>query len=350
MIVNDDAINSGANLETPNMNAMAPGNIIFNQPLARFTSWRVGGTAEKYFRPKDLADLAATIKSIPDNEPLLFLGLGSNTLIRDGGFKGTVIHLFKCINNIHIIDDDSELESLQSNLDKDTLQENKKTGELLVSIEAGVTCAKIAKFCEKNNLVGGEFFAGIPGTMGGALAMNAGAFGSDTWSLVKKVKVINRQGEVYFRSPKDFKVGYRSIENLRSNQEYFVGAYLNFPLLKHSDSSLDNHQDASGNEKVKALLKKRNTSQPIGSLSCGSVFRNPPGDYAAKLIEASKLKGKRIGDAIVSDKHANFIINLGNATSNDIEELINLVKSTVLRDHGIKLDLEAKIFGEYKES
>ena len=282
-----------------------------NEPLDKHTSWRVGGIAKQYFRPENLEDLSNFLKTLPITEKILFLGLGSNLLIRDGGFDGTVIHLFKTLNEISVDDD-------------------------LIKIESGVTCAKIAKFCSKNKLQGGEFFAGIPGTMGGALAMNAGAFGSETWNYVEKVDLINKNGEIITRTKEEFEIGYRSVANKSHAKEWFIAGYLKFiPEAKNDET----------NSKIKSLLKTRNLSQPIGELSCGSVFRNPEANYAAKLIEASKLKGKRIGNAMVSTKHANFIINLGNALAKDIEDLISLVRETVLQDHGIELKLEVKIVG-----
>lgn len=281
-----------------------------NEPLAPYTSWRAGGRAKYYYRPADLADLTEFLRLLPATEELFWLGLGSNVLIRDGGFSGVVIHLHKCLSDLALT----------------------PAGDIL-RIGSGVTCAKIARFCAKANLLGGEFFAGIPGTMGGALAMNAGAFGNETWQHVVAVEVIDRTGKVSVLPAAKFKVSYRSVE--RDTDCWFVAGHLRFSA----------GNGALAQQQVKELLKKRNTSQPIGQLSCGSVFKNPPGNYAAKLIEACNLKGMRQGNAQVSSKHANFIINAGDATAQDIEALIALVQSKVFAEHGIQLETEVKIVG-----
>lgn len=287
-------------------------NVTCNEPLARYTTWHIGGPAKQYFRPRDAADLSQFLQTLPATEPLFWLGLGSNVLIRDGGFPGTVIHTAKMQAKISIISQDAN--------------------GLVMYVDAGVPCAKIAKFAAKHFVTGAEFFAGIPGTMGGALAMNAGAFGGETWPHVIAVDVINRHGQIMRREPNAYQVGYRSV--VGAADEWFVGAELRF---------LAGDQQTAN--RIKELLQRRNATQPIGLPSCGSVFRNPEGKYAAELIEASKLKGMRIGDAEVSTKHANFIINLGAATAHDVETLIQHVQQTVWQDHAVKLCPEVKFVG-----
>jgi UDP-N-acetylmuramate dehydrogenase len=183
-------------------------------------------------------------------------------------------------------------------------------------------------------LTGAEFLAGIPGTMGGALKMNAGAFGGETWTIVDKVEMINAQAEVTIRAKQAFEIAYRSVIGLHN--EWFLSAQLQ--LLK-GDS-------LSSQQQIKALLEKRNASQPTNKPTCGSVFKNPPGDYAARLIEACGLKGYQVGGAIVSEKHANFIVNLGNATAVDIETLIAHIQSRVQAEYGIDLQTEVCRIGE----
>lgn len=290
------------------------GLLLFNEPLGRFTTWHIGGPAKQYFRPHDNQDLQKFLQILPSTEPLFWLGLGSNVLILDAGFAGTVIHTYK----------------MRAGLD--VLEQNLDNG-LTIRVGAGVACAKIAKFTAKHAVVGGEFFAGIPGTLGGALAMNAGAWGSETWSHVKVVEVINRQGEIFMRQPSEYKVGYRSVQG--PEQEWFLAAHLKF---LPGDQNLAQAQ-------IKELLQRRSATQPIGLPSCGSVFRNPVGKYAAELIEASKLKGKRVGNAEVSTKHANFIINLGGATALDVETLIHDIQQQVWQDHGVELHPEVKFIG-----
>lgn len=288
------------------------GSLLHDEPLAPYTSWRIGGPARCYYRPTDNADLSAFLQSLSPQEQLLWLGLGSNVLISDDGFAGTVIHTQKMAAQIQLLDDQ-------------TLQ-----------IDAGVPCAKIAKFAAKHSLANAEFFAGIPGTMGGALAMNAGAFGGETWQHVVSVGVINRRGEVCIRQPSEYQIGYRTVI-APVPDEWFLFARLQF-LPDHASGS-------TTKDNINALLQRRNATQPIGLPSCGSVFRNPVGKYAAELIEASKLKGRRIGDAEVSTKHSNFIINVGKARAADVMALINEIQERVWQDHLVKLEPEVKFVG-----
>ncbi len=285
------------------------GELRVGEPLRRYNTWRVGGPARRMYLPADVEDLAVFLKGVPANEPLLWLGLGSNLLIRDGGFDGTVILLQGCLNGLSI--------------DGDELR-----------VEAGVSCAKVARECARANLVGAAFLAGIPGTMGGALAMNAGAFGGETWSIVSAVTTIDRRGVIRERLPDEFRVAYREV--VRPAEEWFVACTLR---LAHGDG-------AAEQAAIRALLERRAATQPTGQPSCGSTFRNPAGDYAARLIEASGLKGHRIGGAEVSTKHANFIINTGEATAADIEDLIAHVRSEVARRQGVVLQTEVHMVGE----
>jgi UDP-N-acetylmuramate dehydrogenase len=202
-----------------------------------------------------------------------------------------------------------------------------------VYVEAGVACARIARQCIKWGLGPAEFFAGIPGTMGGALAMNAGAFGGETWQHVVEVETIDRHGREHVRAASEYKPSYRHVE-MPEGEEWFISAKLTFERRSNVHES-----------QVRDLLARRKASQPIGEWSGGSTFTNPPGDHAARLIEASGLKGFRIGDATVSEKHANFIINHGQARAADIEELIAHVQHTVERVHGVLLNPEVRIVG-----
>lgn len=297
--------------------------MLFNVPLAKYTSYKVGGCAKIYCRPKNTEQLVDFITSLPKQESIVWLGLGSNVLIRDGGIDAAVIHSLNVLNSIDIIE---------------------KTNEhIVIKVGAGLTCSKLAKFCIEHGLVAGIWFAGIPGTIGGALAMNAGAFGGETWNHVLAVEVINRQGEITKHCKNDYKIGYREViknTGATSSPEWFIAGILYFNINDSKPTILQ--------QQVELLLQKRKTTQPIGTLNCGSVFKNPQNNWAAKLIESSKLKGESIGGAIVSDKHANFIINLGHATAQDIETLIYLVRDKVLAKHNILLDMEVKIIGKPK--
>lgn len=285
------------------------GELRIGEPLRRYNTWRVGGPAKQLYLPADANDLAVFLQTLPVDEPLLWLGLGSNLLIRDAGFRGTVIAL------------QGRLDGLRIDGDK-------------VHVEAGVACAKVARACARAGLTGAAFLAGIPGTMGGALAMNAGAFGGETWPIVDNVTTIDRKGDVRERPPADFVVAYRHVQ--RPAEEWFIACTLH---LGHGD--VEGEQAA-----IRALLERRAATQPTGQPSCGSTFRNPPDDHAARLIEASGLKGHRIGGAQVSTKHANFIINTGEASAADIEQLIAYVHAQVERLHGVDLHAEVHMVGD----
>lgn len=286
------------------------GKLLLNEPLARYTSWRVGGSADQLYIPAGLEDLRAFLHGLDAAEPIYFMGLGSNLLVRDGGIRGAVV----LMHNV--------------------LTELKMDGDLVYA-EAGVTCAKLAKFCAKEGKQGAEFFAGIPGTLGGALAMNAGCYGSETWNVVKRVTTINRCGELNTRDASAFIPSYRHID-MPVADEWFIAAWL----------GLANGDAHESTQKIKELLAKRLASQPLNLPSAGSTFRNPPGDYAARLIEASGLKGYTIGGAQVSEKHANFIVNIGGANALDIELLIKHMRDTVLEKQGVVLQQEVKVLGK----
>jgi UDP-N-acetylmuramate dehydrogenase len=285
------------------------GELRLDEPLARHTSWRVGGPARRFYRPTDTADLAAFLRTLDPQEPVLWLGLGSNLLVSDEGFAGAVLQTQGCLSALE------------------------RSGDQRVRSEAGVSCAKAARFAAKLGLSGVEFLAGIPGTMGGALAMNAGAYGGETWGRVRRVRTIDRGGEVRERLPTDFRIGYRQVQGPAG--EWFLDAELD---LEAGDA-------AAGLERIRDLLERRGQAQPIGLPSSGSVFRNPPGDHAARLIEAAGLKGFRLGGAQVSEKHANFIINTGDATARDIARLIDRVQVEVERTSGVRLMPEVRRVG-----
>lgn len=291
------------------------GVLLHNEPMARHTTWRVGGPARQFYQPLDADDLAMFLRQLPEAEPLFWVGLGSNLLVRDGGIHGTVIMTSGTLNGLAVGQD-----------------------AVTVRAEAGVPCAKVARFSARYDLTGIEFFAGIPGTVGGALAMNAGAFGGETWPVVRAVETLDRNGVGHMRAPSDYQISYRHV--VGPANEWFIAAHFN---LQKGDGAVSMAQ-------IKDLLEKRNRTQPTNQPSCGSVFRNPPGDHAARLIEASGLKGVCIGGACVSAKHANFIVNTGTATAADIEMLIARVAETVEREHGIKLVREAHIIGELQDA
>jgi UDP-N-acetylmuramate dehydrogenase len=286
------------------------GELRLNESLSGYTSWRVGGPADRLYKPADLQDLCDYLSQLPAKEPLTWIGLGSNLLVRDGGIRGTVIALQGQLNELQRIE------------------------EKRVRIEAGVSCAKAARFCAREGLVGLEFLAGIPGTIGGALAMNAGAFGGETWERIVAVETVDHQGVLHRRTPDEYGIAYRGVTGPQA--EWFVSA----------EFDLDKGDAEAALSQIKGLLEKRNASQPIGSLSCGSVFRNPEGDFSGRLVEAAGLKGYCIGGACVSEKHANFILNQEEARAADIEALILYVQKQVQEQFGVRLKPEVRIIGE----
>jgi UDP-N-acetylmuramate dehydrogenase len=288
----------------------------WHEPMSAHTSWRVGGPADMFFTPRDVEDLAAFLRALSQEVPVYWVGLGTNLLVREGGVRGVVIATPGAFTRIE------------------------RRSQSRIYCEASVPCARVARACVSWGLSQGEFFSGIPGTLGGALAMNAGAYGEDTWRHVRSVATLDRRGRRHTRAPADFRIGYRQVEPLEAGtspetQEWFISAELEFAT-------------AAGERErsVRALTEQRRASQPLGEWSCGSVFRNPPGDHAARMIEAAGLKGARIGDAVVSEKHANFIINDGHASAADLEQLILHVQQKVQHLYGILLEPEVRIIGE----
>jgi len=290
------------------------GRLLENELMSKHTSWRVGGPADRYYIPAGLDDLRMFLETLPEGEPLFWLGLGSNLLVRDGGLRGTVVATSGALKRLQLLDNN------------------------IVRAEAGVASAKVARFSVDRDLEGAEFLAGIPGTIGGALAMNAGAFGGETWSIVESVETLDRNGNLRHRPASEFKVSYRHVEG--PENEWFVAAH--FRLQPRAQAGAD------GKAVIKSLLARRGSTQPMQTANAGSVFKNPVGDHAARLIESCGLKGKCLGGACVSDIHANFIINTGKASARDIEELIKTIRETVETKTGVALQPEVRIVGEAK--
>jgi UDP-N-acetylmuramate dehydrogenase len=297
-----------AALHSPPLSPEFSARVLHDVPMSKHSSWHAGGPAALFFAPRNAGDLAAFVRQLPAVVPLLWVGLGSNLLVRDGGFPGAVIQTHGALGVLERI------------------------SATRIHAEAGVPCARIARQCVKWGLGPAEFFAGIPGTLGGALAMNAGAWGGETWKHVVEVDVLDRRGVRRTRPPADYAVGYRSV--VGTADEWFLGARLEFE-----------RQPGANSDAIRELLERRRETQPIGEWSCGSVFANPPGNHAARLIDSAGLKGHRIGGASVSEKHANFIINHGTATAGDIEDLILHVQRTVETMYRVRLEPEVRIVG-----
>lgn len=306
--------------------------LLREEPMRKHTSWRVGGPAELYFEPPDEDALERFLEALPETTPVHFVGLGSNLLVRDGGVRGAVICTRRLARRLERVD------------------------ETRVTAGAGLTCMRLARQCVRWQLGPAAFFAGIPGTVGGALAMNAGAFGGETWDSVERVETIDRRGTRRARPRAAYAIGYRSVvltgeeptsaadssgsgtsasDADSSPAEWFLAATFRFE-----------HDDSLDMSAIRSMLEQRAATQPLGMASCGSVFRNPDGAHAGALIERAGLKGLRIGGASVSDKHANFIVNDGSATAEEIERLIETVRQRVEEQSGVALELEARVIGE----
>ena len=291
------------------------GRLLYREPMRKHLSWRTGGAADRAYVPADLDDAAQFLRSLPPAEPVYFVGLGSNLLVRDGGIRGSVILMHSSHAALHM-------------------------DGALVYAEARAASPKVARYAAVHGYAGAEFLAGIPGTVGGALAMNAGCYGSETWDAVERVLMLRRSGALQERPPGDFDVGYRRVA-LKGGElgvdEWFGAAWFRF----------ERGDREAARRRIRELLRERIEAQPLGLPNAGSVFRNPPGDHAARLIEACGLKGYAIGGARVSERHANFIVNeRGRGSAADIENLIEHVRNAVLARHGVELIAEVRIVGE----
>jgi UDP-N-acetylmuramate dehydrogenase len=289
------------------------GELRADEPMARHVTWRAGGPAKHAYFPADLEDLALFLRLVRADEPLLFVGLGSNLLVREGGFDGTIVFTHGALGRL----------------------EQREDGTIYA--EAGVPAPKLARFAAGAGREGAEFLSGVPGTVGGALAMNAGCWGGETWNIVARVTTVDRKGELRLREPADFRIGYRHAGLREATDEWFAAAHFR---LSEGDGQASRDQ-------IKELLEKRSASQPLQLPNAGSVFRNPEGDFAARLIEAAGLKGRAVGAAQVSEKHANFIVNPdGRASPTEIEALIDLVQAEVKQRFGVALRREVRIVGQ----
>ena len=300
------------NMAEPNPPTALRGRWLNDEPMSRHVSWRAGGIARHAYIPADLDDLVAMLRTLPASEPVMCVGLGSNLLVRDGGYAGTVVFTHGVLRALAL------------------------ANATTVYAEAGVASPKLARFAALHDLVGAEFLAGIPGTIGGALAMNAGCYGGETWRVVREVKTLARDGTLHTRRPADYSIDYRNVALASGAEEWFVAAW--FELTPGSG--------ADARVRIRDFLARRIATQPLEKPNAGSVFRNPPGEYAARLIEACGLKGVRRGNACISPKHANFIVNLGGASARDIEGLIVDAQAAVQARFGVALEREVRIVGD----
>ena len=291
------------------------GLLRYDEPMAKHVSWRAGGSARVFYKPAGIADLCAFLRTRAPEEPLLFVGLGSNLLVRDGGFEGAVVFTHHALTGI---------------------RQQAGGARPTFTAAAGVPAPHLARFVAKHGGAGAEWMAGVPGTLGGALAMNAGCYGGQTWDHVIAVETIDRSGNLRARGPADYDIGYRQVGLREGGEEWFISGVFVF----------ERGEEAPAMQRMKALLTRRVATQPLNQPNAGSVFRNPPDDHAARLIESCGLKGYRVGAAQVSWKHANFIVNLGGASAADIEAVIDHVHAIVLARTRVSLVQEVRIVGE----
>jgi UDP-N-acetylmuramate dehydrogenase len=288
------------------------GELRLNESMARHTTWRAGGAADRAYFPADVADLRQFLRGLERGEPVCMVGLGSNLLVRDGGLRGTAIFTHDALREVSL----------------------GPAGE--IRAEVGVASPKVARFAALHDRGGAEFLAGVPGTVGGALAMNAGCYGGETWEIVERVTTVDRAGALHERSRDEYDIGYRHVQLKAQQEEWFLAATFRLP---HGEGGLSRR-------KMRDLLARRIATQPLSQPNAGSVFRNPQGDYAARLIEACGLKGHSIGGAQISGKHANFIVNARSARAADIEALIELAQRSVREKFGVELEREVRIVGD----
>lgn len=285
--------------------------IFLDEPMKKHISFKVGGPADFLVKPKNeeqIKKLITLLKS--ENIPYIVVGNGSNLLVKDGGIRGVVIKISDNFNNFEVKD---------------------KT----VFAQSGALLSLMGRAVLNNNLTGFEFAAGIPGTLGGAIAMNAGAYGGEMKDIIKSVRLMDEEGNIFELKNEEMEFGYR--KSILSKKDYIVLSAV-FELQEGNYDEIKNY--------MRELTKSRVTKQPLNLPSAGSTFKRPEGHFAAKLIEDSGLKGLTLGKAQVSDKHAGFVVNLGNAKAKDILDLIDVVKSTVYSKFGIMLEEEVKILGD----
>jgi UDP-N-acetylmuramate dehydrogenase len=297
------------------LKSLIKGKISFDVPMAKYTSLGVGGRADALTLPQDEEDLRVILHFAKEKTiPYYVLGKGTNVIIRDGGLRGIVISLSQGFRSIRIIDRDGE--------------------EVSISTEAGVNLERLVRFAEEKNLTGLEAFSGIPGTLGGALAMNAGAFGSEMRDVVKSVAMMEGTGTVVVKGRKDLRFHYRNLA--LSKGTIILEAILGVTKAKGEEIAA----------KVEGFQRRRFQSQPWNVPTAGSIFKNPEGAPAGQLIDELGLKGYRIGDARISEKHGNFIVNEGDATAAEVLALMAFIRDQVYEKRGIRLTPEVHIIGE----
>ena len=299
------------------MRGLERGKLLVDVSLKDFTTWKIGGKADQLYWPHDLFDLQNFIKTVPKDMPITWLGLGSNSLVSDKGVRGVVV-------------------LTQGALKELSEEPNESGGVSLIRAECGVASAQAARFAMRLNRTGIEFLAGVPGAIGGALVMNAGACGGEAWKYVHHVETLDREGNIHIRYPHEFEIAYRSVKGLPPD-EWFAAAIFDLPAGESQEAQ----------QKIREYLDHRAQTQPANLPSCGCVFKNPEGHHASKIIDELGLKGTEVGGLRISEKHANFMINQGEATAKDAQNLIAFVQEKVREKYGLTLHPEVKLIGEF---
>ncbi len=295
-------------MDLTRLHSMFSGKVLIDEPLSSHTWLKIGGPADLFLVPASKEDVIHAVQyCLEEGMPYTILGSGSNVLVGDDGIRGAVIAIHKTLDYMTV--------------DGDTVRAG-----------AGVNVPKFVMDLLKEGFTGMEGLGGIPGSLGGAIIMNAGAYGTEIFEFVTDVELI-RSGEAVTLNRDQIFYTYR-------------GTDLTKDIILEVGFKFDRGDVEAAKERRKVLLAKRKDSQPLDRPNAGSIFKNPQGDYAGRLIEASGLKGTRVGDAVVSEKHANFLVNDGNATARDLMSLIELVRGRVRHDHGVELELEVKLLGE----
>lgn len=293
----------------------------FDCSMAQHTTFRVGGPAESLYEAKDAENLRRVIAFLNKEDiPYLVVGRGSNLLVKDEGLEGVVILLRGPLAGM-----------VQGKTDPSV--SNLRAHDMTVHAGAGLPIVDLLIHCRDSGYGGLEFLAGIPGTVGGAVAMNAGSFGKEIGAWVKEINVITSGGDIVARNRSQLHFSYRALH--MEKRSVIIGACL----------KVDIEGMKTVTKRIAGYLKRRKESQPIEYPSAGSVFKNPPNDYAGRLIEHAGLKGKKIGGAMISEKHANYIVNTGDATAKDILGLLSLTQGTVKKETGVTLEPEIKVVG-----
>ena len=286
------------------------GEMLFNESLSKYSWFNLGGAAKVLFKPKTLNELSTFLQTIKGFNKIEVLGVGSNTLIRDSGYNGIIVKLGKNFSHLSLLNNNTII-SGASALDKN-----------------------VSNFALENSIKGFEFLSCIPGSIGGGIRMNSGCYSEDISKILVSVQVMNLDGKIQIIHNRDIKFSYRGCDidsNLIFISATFKGTKENKIIIR---------------EKMDDLIKKKKEEQPSKIKTCGSTFKNPKGNKAWKLIKESGCSNMKVGGAHLSEKHCNFFVNSGNASSNDLETLINLVKEKVFKKTGINLELELKIIGE----